>query len=153
MLTQSVGIILQIAAHFRQQVATDFLLPILQRREFLAEVQATVAALPISLTKVRARFLRLARRCTRRSNSAPFTISLSDRYVRASSRVRVRPAPRGGHVLNPSPSDRTRTRLLFSERFERTADAFQRSPSPSMNLYLGGIDNMTRIEVDRPGGT
>ena len=43
--SQFVRIKLQIKAHFRQQVATDFFLPILQGREFFAEVQAPVATL------------------------------------------------------------------------------------------------------------
>jgi len=36
---------LQIAAHLRQQVAADFLLPILEGGEFWAEVQAPMATL------------------------------------------------------------------------------------------------------------
>jgi hypothetical protein len=37
---------IQIPAHLRQQVATDFFLPILESGESFAEVQATMAALP-----------------------------------------------------------------------------------------------------------
>jgi hypothetical protein len=36
---------IQVAAHLRHQVATDFFLPILEGGEFFAEVQAPVAAL------------------------------------------------------------------------------------------------------------
>jgi hypothetical protein len=36
---------IQIPTHLRQQVATDFFLPIFEGGEFLAEVQATMAAL------------------------------------------------------------------------------------------------------------
>ena len=35
---------IEIAAHFRQQVVADFFLPILEGGEFLAEVQAAMAA-------------------------------------------------------------------------------------------------------------
>src|ERR1035438_2151108 len=57
----------------------------LEGGEFFAEVQAPVTTLPLSPTNSQAIFLRRANRCTRRSNSAPFTDSVSDTYVRTSS--------------------------------------------------------------------
>jgi hypothetical protein len=38
---------IQIPAHLRQQVVTDFLLPILEGGEFFAEVQPAMAAFPL----------------------------------------------------------------------------------------------------------
>jgi hypothetical protein len=43
---------IQIAAHLRQQVAADFFLSILEGGEFLAEVQAAMAALTFVSHKV-----------------------------------------------------------------------------------------------------
>jgi hypothetical protein len=43
---------IQIPAHLRQQVAADFFLPILEGGEFLAEVQAAMAALTFVSHKV-----------------------------------------------------------------------------------------------------
>jgi hypothetical protein len=41
---------IRVPAHLCQQVAADFFIPILEGGEFFAEVEATMAALPLSAT-------------------------------------------------------------------------------------------------------
>ena len=74
----------QIPAHLCQKVSADFLLPILECREFFAEVQPTVAA----LTLVGDEFtIDVPAPCQRLYSSEEFRalqIALSDTYVRTS---------------------------------------------------------------------
>jgi hypothetical protein len=62
---------IRVPAHLCQQVAADFFIPILEGGEFFAEVEATMAALPLSATNWQVTLLRRANFLTRRSNSAP----------------------------------------------------------------------------------
>ena len=73
LLSEVVRVYIQIAAHFRQKVATNFLFSVFQGREFVANVQPSRLPLPLSLTKLQAKFRLPARRFISRSNSAPFT--------------------------------------------------------------------------------
>src|SRR5690348_17219514 len=94
---------IQIPAHLRQEVAANFFLPILKGGEFFTEVQAAMAALTTSGQKLASHLSAPRQLCSRRSNSAPFTILFSDRSVRASTGRMNCCAPCDGCNGSPTP--------------------------------------------------
>jgi len=91
----------QIRAHLGQQVAANLLLAVLEGGEFVAEIEAAVAALSLVGHKLAEVTFRLrANFRTLRSNSAPFTTSVSDSSVRVSTE---RPGEAAAVLGNRSP--------------------------------------------------
>ena len=75
---------LQIPAHFRKKVASNLFLPILVNSP--PKYKRPWLPLPLSATNLQFTFWCFAKFCTRRSNSAPFTVPFSDRSVLTSRR-------------------------------------------------------------------
>ena len=83
----------QIPAHLCEQIAADFFLPILEGGEFFAKYKRPWLPLPLSRTNWQVTLRSRASFRMRRSNSAPFTASVSDTSVRV-VKLRVSGWPR-----------------------------------------------------------
>ena len=75
---------IQVAAHLREQVPANILLSVLKSSVSRAVIEAAVTALSLVGYKAAREALRSRSLRTRRSNSEPFTVPLSDTGVRVS---------------------------------------------------------------------